>query len=92
MFITDMLFTIAMAFFIWGLIHLIGNMDMFASFAYGTKCLVKLFRGKQDSAQAMKDGYIEYLKNRRHHADVPLLMLFAACFAILSVLVSLFSN
>ena len=62
-FVSDAFFSIAMVFLIWGLIHMVGNMNVFASMIYGTKCLVKLIRGKQDSAQTVKDGYLEYLKD-----------------------------
>ncbi len=88
-FVADLLFTVSVVFLAWGLIHLIGNMDLFAGMIYGTKCLMKLIRGKQDPSQAMRDGYLEYLKTRRRHADVPMLLLFAAGFFVLSVLVSL---
>lgn len=88
-FLSDLLFTVAMVYLIWGLIHTIGNMDMFASLIWGTKCLVRLIRGKQDSSQRMRDGYLEYVQSRRRHTDVPMLMVLAAGFFILSLLASL---
>lgn len=90
-FVSDAFFSIAMVFLIWGLIHMVGNMNVFASMIYGTKCLVKLIRGKQDSSQTVKEGYLEYLKTRRHHTDIVMLMLFAAGFFILSVLFAFFA-
>ena len=90
-FVSDAFFSIAMVFLIWGLIHMVGNMNVFASMIYGTKCLVKLIRGKQDSSQTVKDGYLEYLKTRRRHSDIPMLMLFAGGFFVLSVLFAFFA-
>lgn len=90
-FVSDAFFSIAMVFLIWGLIHMVGNMNVFASMIYGTKCLVKLIRGKQDSSQTVKEGYLEYLKARRRHTDIVMLMLFAAGFFILSVLFAFFA-
>ena len=89
-FVSDAFFSIAMVFLIWGLIHMVGNMNVFASMIYGTKCLVKLIRGKQDSSQTVKEGYLEYLKARRRHSDIPMLMLFAGGFFVLSVLFAFF--
>lgn len=88
-FAADMLFMIAIAFLCWGLLHLIGNLDMFASLLYGVKCLRKVIRGKQDPAEQMKDEYLEYRKSRKHHGDVPLLMLCAAGFSVLSLAIAL---
>ena len=90
-FVSDAFFSIAMVFLIWGLIHMVGNMNVFASMIYGTKCLVKLIRGKQDSSQTVKEGYLEYLKARRRHSDIPMLMLFAGGFFVLSVLLAFFA-
>lgn len=90
-FVSDAFFSIAMVFLIWGLIHMVGNMNVFASMIYGTKCLVKLIRGKQDSSQTVKEGYLEYLKTRRRHSDIPMLMLFAGGFFVLSVLFAFFA-
>lgn len=90
-FVSDAFFSIAMVFLIWGLIHMVGNMNVFASMIYGTKCLVKLIRGKQDSSQTVKDGYLEYLKTRRRHSDIPMLMLFAGGFFVLSALFAFFA-
>ena len=90
-FVSDAFFFIAMVFLIWGLIHMVGNMNVFASMIYGTKCLVKLIRGKQDSSQTVKEGYLEYLKARRRHSDIPMLMLFAGGFFVLSVLFAFFA-
>ena len=90
-FVSDAFFSIAMVFLIWGLIHMVGNMNVFASMIYGTKCLVKLIRGKQDSSQTVKEGYLEYLKARRRHSDIPMLMLFAGGFFVLSVLFAFFA-
>lgn len=90
-FLSDMFFSVAMVFLIWGLIHLVGNMHVFASLIYGTKCLARMIRGKRDSSQTVKEGYLEYLKTRRHHTDIPMLMVFAAGFLILSVLFAFFA-
>lgn len=90
-FVSDAFFSIAMVFLIWGLIHMVGNMNVFASMIYGTKCLVKLIRGKQDSSQTVKEGYLEYLKTRRRHSDIPMLLLFAGGFFVLSVLFAFFA-
>ena len=90
-FVSDAFFSIAMVFLIWGLIHMVGNMNVFASMIYGTNCLVKLIRGKQDSSQTVKDGYLEYLKTRRRHSDIPMLMLFAGGFFVLSALFAFFA-
>ena len=90
-FVSDAFFSIAMVFLIWGLIHMVGNMNVFASMIYGTKCLVKLIRGKQDSSQTVKEGYLEYLKARRRHSDIPMLMLFAGGFFVLSVFFAFFA-
>ena len=90
-FVSDAFFSIAMVFLIWGLIHMVGNMNVFASMIYGTKCLVKLIRGKQDSSQTVKEGYLEYLKTRRRHSDIPMLMLFAGGFFVLSALFAFFA-
>lgn len=90
-FVSDAFFSIAMVFLIWGLIHMVGNMNVFASMIYGTKCLVKLIRGKQDSSQTVKDGYLEYLKTRRRHTDIVMVMLFAGGFFVLSVLFAFFA-
>lgn len=90
-FVSDAFFSIAMVFLIWGLIHMVGNMNVFASMIYGTKCLVKLIRGKQDSSQTVKEGYLEYLKARRRHTDIVMLMLFAGGFFVLSILFAFFA-
>lgn len=90
-FVSDAFFSIAMVFLIWGLIHMVGNMNVFASMIYGTKCLVKLIRRKQDSSQTVKEGYLEYLKARRRHTDIVMLMLFAGGFFVLSVLFAFFA-
>ena len=90
-FVSDAFFSIAMVFLIWGLIHMVGNMNVFASMIYGTKCLVKLIRGKQDSSQTVKEGYLEYLKARRRHTDIVMLMLFAGGFFVLSALFAFFA-
>ena len=90
-FVSDAFFSIAMVFLIWGLIHMVGNMNVFASMIYGTKCLVKLIRGKQDSSQTVKEGYLEYLKTRRRHTDIVMVMLFAGGFFVLSVLFAFFA-
>lgn len=90
-FVSDASFSVAMVFLIWGLIHMVGNMNVFASMIYGTKCLVKLIRGKQDSSQTVKEGYLEYLKTRRRHTDIVMVMLFAGGFFVLSVLFAFFA-
>ena len=90
-FVSDASFSVAMEFLIWGLIHMVGNMNVFASMIYGTKCLVKLIRGKQDSSQTVKEGYLEYLKTRRRHTDIVMVMLFAGGFFVLSVLFAFFA-
>lgn len=85
-FISDALFTIGMAFFFWGLIHLIGNMGMFTSLKYGAKCLLRVITNRKPASGEMRDGYIEYAKSRPRHEDVPVMMLFTAGFISLSVI------
>ncbi len=86
-FLADLFFNISMAFLVWGLFRLVGSMDMFASLIYGTKCLLKLISGKQDSGEVMKEGYIEYLETRPRNSD-PALLLFAGFFFLMSIIIA----
>ncbi len=88
MFATDLLFTVAMAFFCWGLCCLVGNMGVFNGLTYGTKCLIRLIRGKRESSEQMKDGYLAYIASRPRHADAPRMLCLGAVFVVLSVLLS----
>lgn len=90
-FFADLFFNISMAFLAWGLFRLVGSMDMFASLIYGTKCLFKLMRGKQDSGESMKEGYLEYLRTRPRHSD-PALLVFAGVFFVISISLAFISG
>ena len=89
-FLTDTLFTVASVFFCAGLIGLIKNLGMFNSMKYGTKSLIRMFRGeKQKPEDKMAGGYLEYVNSRPKTKDVPWLMGLSAVFLVLSVLCSL---
>lgn len=89
-FLSDMLFTAGSVFLCFGLGGLVKNMGMFNSLKYGTKCLINMLRNKrQEPADKMKGGYLEYVKSRPKSRDVPWMMGFAAVFLILSALAAL---
>ncbi len=67
-------------------------MGIFNSLVYGTKSLVRVIRNRWKPSQEERDGYLEYVRSRPHHAGVPTMMLLAACFAALSVIVALIAN
>lgn len=89
LYFVDLLFLIGMVFFTYGLIHLVGNVDMFASLAYGVRVLRDIFANRQQRASTLKEGYLEYRKSRKKHRDIWFLMGFAAGFFALSILVHL---
>ncbi len=88
-FLSDMFFSIALVFFAWAMIHVLGNMNMFASMIYGTKCLMKMIKGKAEDGETMHENYVEYLKSRRKHGDIPVLFIFSGAFLVLSLIVAL---
>ena len=72
----DFLFAVGMVFFIYGLMHMVGNMDMFTSLGYGFKAIKRVFRGNPQKASEMKEEYLEYRASRKKHDDVlPLLLI-----------------
>ena len=74
-----------------GIAHQLANMHMFTSLTYGVKRLKMIFRNTHESADSLKDDYIEYRNSRKHHDDVSLYMLCAATLIVISVLLSLFT-
>ena len=74
-----------------GIAHQLTNMHMFTSLTYGVKLLKMIFRNNHESADSLKDDYIEYRNSRKHHDDVSLYMLCAATLIARSVLLSLFT-
>lgn len=89
LYVVDLLFLIGMVFFTYGLIHIVGNVDMFASLVYGAKCLKEIFFNRQQRATTLKDGYLEYRKSRKKHKDIWFLMITAGIFFAASILVDL---
>ena len=85
MLISDVCFALGMAFLIWGMICLLGNVHMFTSFTYGVKYVKRLFRGERMNAREAKDDYLTYRSSRRHHDDVPFLFCVGAVCMMLSI-------
>lgn len=85
MLISDVCFALGMAFLIWGVICLLGNVHMFTSFTYGMKYMKRLFRGERMKAREAKEDYLTYRSSRRHHDDVPFLLGVGAVCMMLSV-------
>ena len=74
-----------------GIAHQLTNMHMFTSLTYGVKRLKMIFRNTHESADSLKDDYIEYRNSRKHHDDVSMYLLCAAALIAISVLLSLFT-
>ena len=89
MLISDVCFALGMAFLIWGMIGLLGNLHMFTSSTYGVKAMKRLFRGDRMNAREAKDDYLTYRSSRRHHDDVPFLLGVGAVCMMLSVAAAL---
>ena len=83
--ISDVCFALGMAYLIWGMIGLLGNLHMFTSFTYGVKSAKRLFRGERVNAREAKEDYLAYRNSRRHHDDVPFLLGVGAVLMMLSV-------
>lgn len=87
--IINAIFSAGMALLLVGIAHQLTNMHMFTSLSYGVKLLKMIFRNEHKSADDLKDDYIEYRDNRKHHDDVSLYMLCAAILIAISALLSL---
>lgn len=85
---SDVLFAQASLFLVWGLIRHLVNMRMFTSAAWGVKSLRRLWQGRAESAQEMKDGYLHYRNTRPRHADAKPLLCVAAALMLLSALLA----
>lgn len=85
MLVSDVCFALGMAFLIWGMIGLLGNVHMFTSFTYGMKSMKRLFRGERMKALEAKEDYLTYRSSRRRHDDVPFLLGVGAVCLLLSV-------
>ena len=86
--LVDMLFSAGMVFLILGLIHMVGNANMFASTTYSFKTIKELFRGQMQKAEDMKEDYLEYRSTRKTYDDVPHLMISALILMALSVAIN----
>ena len=94
--VANVTFIVGMVYLVWGMIHLIGNMNVFASMVFGLRTLKNIFFGKRsrDPVERKLTGneeYLEYLESRPHHGDVPMMLILAVIFIALSVLASLAS-
>lgn len=89
--ISDVCFALGMAYLIWGMIGLLGNLHMFTSFTYGVKSVKRLFRGERMNPGEAKEDYLTYRSSRRHHDDVPFLLGVGAVLMMLSVAAALLS-
>ena len=87
--IINAIFSAGMALLLVGIAHQLTNMHMFTSLSYGVKLLKMIFRNEHNSADDLKDDYIEYRDSRKHHDDVSLYMLCAAILIAISALLSL---
>jgi len=86
--VMDALFNVGMVFFIYGLMHAISNMDMFASLRYGFQAIKRVFQGNPQKASEMKEDYLEYRSSRARHDDVPFLLIIA--FVLMAASVALY--
>lgn len=82
--LTDLLFSLASGALIVGLVHLLGNMKMFASLNWGTRLLKRLVTNKARSAQAEAEDYAAYRSSRGGHSDAVPLLIASVVLAVLS--------
>ena len=74
-FLPDLLFSLASGALITGIVRLLGNMKMFASLAWGTRLLKRVFLNKFRSAKDESEDYAAYRASRGGHTDaLPLLI------------------
>ena len=85
-FLSDMLFIIALVFIVTGLGEFVLNTGFFNSLVFGGKCLYRIFRRRLASSSGLKDEYIEFTNTRLKFEGISLLLLIGFGFLGVSVL------
>ena len=81
--LSNLLFSLASGALVTGLIRLLGNMKMFASFNWGTRLLKRLFLNQARSGKDESEDYVAYRSSRGGHKDaIPLLVASAVLTAL----------
>ena len=89
-FLSDVLFSVGSVFLVAGLWGVVKNMGMFNSMKYGTKSLLRMFRGKREQPKdKMMGGYLEYVRSRPKDKEAPWLVAMAALLLLLASLASI---
>ena len=82
---SDLLFSLSNGFLIVGLIRLLSNLKMFASFLWGVRMLKRIFRNEARSGREETKDYAAYRERMGGHADVPILLGVAVALFALSL-------
>ena len=82
--LSDLFFSLGSGALLVGLVRLLGNLRMFASLAWGTGLLKRLFRGEARTGRQESEDYARYRNGKSGHEDAPWLLLAAAVLMILS--------
>ncbi len=89
-FLSDLLFCAGSAYLIAGLWGWLKNLGAFNSLVYGTRSLLRMYRGRRETPRdKMAGGYLEYVQSRPRDKDAPWLTAFASVFLLLSALAAL---
>ena len=86
--LSNLLFSLASGALITGLVRLLGNMKMFASLAWGTRLLKRVFFNTFRNAQTETEDYAAYRSSRGGHTDVIPLLIVSAVLTVLSFAVA----
>ena len=84
-FLSDLCFSEAMVFLVFGIIRLLGNMHVFTSAAYSFRFVHRIFRNQKVSGEKSRDEYWKYRESRTNHLEAKGYLILAAGFLVLSV-------
>ncbi|MBQ9008304.1 MAG: DUF3899 domain-containing protein [Clostridia bacterium] len=75
--VSDFFFSLGSGFLVFGLIRLLSNLRMFASFAWGVRFLKRLFMGEARDGRTETEDYARYRANMGGHRDAGTLLMVA---------------
>ena len=76
--ISDVFFALGSGFLIVGLIRMLGNLKMFASFNWSFRFIKRLFTGRAGTGREETEDYARYRERLGGHADAKILLILAA--------------
>ncbi len=86
--VSDAAFCLGSGALVIGLVRLLSNMKMFASFSWGTRMLKRVFQGRARSGREEAEDYAKYRASLGGHADAPVLLAAALVLILVSLALS----